>query len=194
MIRFGPELVIYAMWIAWVVGWQFAALWIAKPVARSRDPWLLPFLVASVLGFSWLLGVFVIHGKTACEYFGCWSWNAGERANWAFTALAAVGFLFMVWARVHLGALWSGGITRREGHRVVDTGPYAIVRHPIYTGLILAIIGTVLARGNGLALAGGVLLSLTYVVKAKAEEKFLRSELGAEAYDSYSRRVPMLFP
>jgi protein-S-isoprenylcysteine O-methyltransferase Ste14 len=193
MIRWGPELAIYAMWVAWMVGWNIAAFSTAKSVARSRTPWIVPFLIASIVGFSLLLGVFVVHGKPMCV-FGCRQWDAGENANWAFTALAAIGFLFMVWARVHLGKLWSGGVTRREGHRVVDTGPYAIVRHPIYNGLIIAMLGTVLVRGTALALAGFAVLTMTYVIKARLEERFLRDELGADAYDAYARRVPMLLP
>jgi protein-S-isoprenylcysteine O-methyltransferase Ste14 len=90
--------------------------------------------------------------------------------------------------------LWSGGVTRREGHRVVDTGPYAIVRHPIYTGLMIAMLGTVLVRGTALSLAGFVVLTITYVIKARLEERFLRTELGAEVYDAYARWVPMLLP
>ncbi len=194
MIRVGPELAIYAMWVAWIIGWHIAALWTAKPVARSGAPWVVPFLIASIVGFFLLLGVFVVHRQPICRLLGCQLWDAGEQANWAFAALAGLGFLFMVWARVHLGKLWSGGITRREGHRVVDTGPYAIVRHPIYTGLFIAILATVLVRGTALSLAGGVILVVSYILKARIEENFLRTELGAEAYDAYARRVPMLLP
>jgi protein-S-isoprenylcysteine O-methyltransferase Ste14 len=56
--------------------------------------------------------------------------------------------LFSVWARVHIGRNWSGVVTIKEGHELVDTGPYALVRHPIYTGLLVAFIGSAFARGN----------------------------------------------
>ena len=195
MIRVGPELAIYAMWVAWIIGWHIAALWTAKPVARSRAPRVVPFLIASIVGFFLLLGVFVVHKQPICRLLGCQLWDAGEQANWAFAALAGLGFLFMVWARVHLGKLWSGGITRREGHRVVDTGPYAIVRHPIYTGLFIAILGTVLVRGTALSLAGARYSHRSASsLKARVEENFLRTELGADAYDAYAPRVPMLLP
>ena len=189
MIRPGPELTVYIMWGAWVLSWHIAALWTAPVTARSRASWVLPFIVASIVGFVLLLG-FIRPGHQQPFHL----WDAGSRANWAFAALSAVGFLFMVWARVHLGKLWSGGMVMREGHRVVDSGPYAIVRHPIYTGLLLAGLGTVLIRGTALSLGGLAVLGVSYYLKARLEEKFLRTELGAEAYDSYARRVPMLLP
>src|SRR5262245_7695335 len=99
----------------------------------------------------------------------------------------------MWWARIHLGQLWSSSVTRKEHHRVVDTGPYAIVRHPIYTGLLLAIIGTVLLRGTIISLTGSALMAAGIYIKARLEEEFLHQQLG-EPYDAYARRVPMLVP
>jgi protein-S-isoprenylcysteine O-methyltransferase Ste14 len=108
--------------------------------------------------------------------------------------VATAAFLFAWWARIYLGRLWSGSITRKEGHNVVDTGPYGIVRHPIYTGIIAAAIATAVAIGGLHAILGAVLLIAGYWLKARLEERFLRAELGAETYDSYRRRVPMLVP
>jgi protein-S-isoprenylcysteine O-methyltransferase Ste14 len=85
-------------------------------------------------------------------------------------------------------------VTRKEGHRVVDTGPYAIVRHPIYTGVITAALATMVLRGTQLAIAGAALLAIGYVLKGRLEERFLRAELGAEAYDAYARKTAMLIP
>ena len=74
-----------------------------------------------------------------------------------------------------------------------DTGPYGIVRHPIYTGIIVATIAVAMVKGTLVAVAGA-LMHLGYWIKAQLEEGFLREQLGAEAYDSYRRRVPMLVP
>ena len=100
---------------------------------------------------------------------------------WAMVWLAAAGFLFAWWARIYLGRLWSGSITRKEGHRVVDTGPYRFVRHPIYTGIIIAGIATAAVNGTLRGVIGAVLLIVGYWLKARIEERFLRSELGAQA-------------
>ena len=83
---------------------------------------------------------------------------------------------------IHLGRFWSNEITRKEGHRVIDTGPYGLVRHPIYTGLIAAILATGLAVGTATAILGAVLISFGLSVKARAEESFLTSELDPSAY------------
>ena len=94
---------------------------------------------------------------------------------------------------MHLGRLWSGTVTAKAGHHVVDTGPYGLVRHPIYTGLLLAILATMAAKGTLWGIAGAVLLTIGIVMKARLEESFLRGELGS-AYDDYAKRVPMLMP
>ena len=77
---------------------------------------------------------------------------------------------------------------------MIDTGPYAIVRHPIYTGIILAAFATAAIKGTVFALAGAAIMTLGFWIKARLEERFLRQELGAAGYDAYSRRVPMLVP
>ena len=63
-------------------------------------------------------------------------WDVGHDGAVVLALLTIPGFLFAWWARLHLGRLWSGTVTRKADHRIVDTGPYAIVRHPIYTGLL----------------------------------------------------------
>jgi protein-S-isoprenylcysteine O-methyltransferase Ste14 len=82
----------------------------------------------------------------------------------------------------------------KAGHRVVDTGPYCLVRHPIYSGLILAALATALMFGEAAAVAGFAAMVLGCWIKARLEERFLRQELGLEAYDAYAARVGMLFP
>ncbi len=104
------------------------------------------------------------------------------------------GFAFAWWARVHLGRLWSGMITLREGHRVVDSGPYRLVRHPIYTGYLAAAWAFALLVATPPALLGAVVLTAQMVGKARREEAFLRQELGADAYNRYAATTPMIVP
>lgn len=77
---------------------------------------------------------------------------------------------------------------------MVDTGPYRLVRHPIYTGIILACFATAVEKTTPLAFAGAAIMSLGWYMKARLEERFLREELGAAPYDAYAARVPMLIP
>jgi protein-S-isoprenylcysteine O-methyltransferase Ste14 len=104
------------------------------------------------------------------------------------------GLALTWWARIHLGRLWSSAITRKEEHRLIETGPYEYVRHPIYTGLIIALLATAASEATPVAVLGAVLIALGLWLKARTEERFLLTELGPDAYESYRRRVPMLIP
>jgi protein-S-isoprenylcysteine O-methyltransferase Ste14 len=85
-------------------------------------------------------------------------------------------------------------VTLKEDHRIVDTGPYGLVRHPIYSGVMFAALMTALLKASPAAMAGFVLVCVGFAMTARIEERFLRSQLGTHAYDAYSRRAPMLIP
>ena len=121
-------------------------------------------------------------------------WQFGDLGIYVAACLTLAGISFTWWARIHLGRFWSNAITRKEDHQVIDTGPYGLVRHPIYTGLIAGMLVTGIAVGTVTAMLGAVLISLGMWQKARLEEGFLTTELGAEAYGLYCRRVPMLVP
>ena len=72
----------------------------------------------------------------------------GAWCFWSGAAVTAGGLLFAVWARRHLGKNWSQAVTLKEGHELITSGPYALVRHPIYTGLLLGFAGCAVARGE----------------------------------------------
>jgi protein-S-isoprenylcysteine O-methyltransferase Ste14 len=197
---FWPNTAIYIPWTIWVITWVTAAIWTGRTVKRpgvARE-WL--YRVFALAGFVLLLGGAIRHTADGWAFTN-WPGLLGTHlffpplaVGWALVGGAFLGFAFAWWARLHLGLLWSGSITRKEGHRVVDTGPYAIVRHPIYTGILGAAVASAIVMGNLHAWLGAALLILAYWMKARLEEHFLREELGAEAYESYRRRVPMLVP
>jgi protein-S-isoprenylcysteine O-methyltransferase Ste14 len=184
-----PQTAIFYLWDAWVVSWMVAALWADRP---TRWPAFGP----QVLHWSiTLLGLYLLLGVRSHDHRGPGRvWDVSEPAGWALFALAALGLAFCWWARLYLGRLWSGGVSRKADHHIVDTGPYAVVRHPIYTGLIAAAFATGFMRGTVFSLSGAVFITAGFWLKARLEERFLRQELGAEAYDAYRRRVPMLAP
>ena len=171
------------LWLAWMVSWHVAALW--RGATREEAPrreYRLHFAIALV-GF--LLA------------FSTWPrmaplWPASAALGWAMVALTIAGFAFAWWARIHLGKLWSGGVVLRDEHRVVDSGPYALVRHPIYTGLFAAVIAMALVRATPLALLGAALFVLGFTLKARVEERFLEQALPG--YADYRRRVGMIVP
>jgi protein-S-isoprenylcysteine O-methyltransferase Ste14 len=111
-------------------------------------------------------------------------------AGWALTVL---GMLFAVCARVTLGRNWNARVVIRQGHELIAVGPYALVRHPIYTGLLVALAGSALYDGCWRALVGLACFALGFWLKARNEEKLMEDEFG-DQYRAYRARVPMLIP
>ena len=183
-----PRAVFAVVWIAWLVSWIGAAVWASRPQARLLSGETLIYRLAI------LAGAVLLFPGTARRLQLRQIWHVGLGGAYVLAGITAVGLLFTWWARIHLGRLWSGSITRKQDHRVVDTGPYAWVRHPIYTGLILALFATAIAQATVSALAGAALISFGFWLKARMEERFLSAELGPDAYAAYRRRVPMLIP
>jgi protein-S-isoprenylcysteine O-methyltransferase Ste14 len=183
-----PLSLIRIAWIVWLISWFAAAAWTNRTVRRPAVRREVLYRVLTLAGAMLMFG-FNPNGERADTPL----WPVASGVGWVLAGLVICGFLFTWWARIHLGQLWSSSVTRKEHHHVVDTGPYAIVRHPIYTGLLLAILGTVLLRGTILTLTGGALIAAGIYVKARVEEQFLRQQLG-ESYAAYARHVPMLLP
>ena len=180
-----PQYALAVLWLGWIVSWWSASRWSGRTVAR---PGARREIAYRALGFA---GGFLILRF----------WNVGEPllpfaqwVAWPMVVLVAAGQAFSWWARIYLGRMWSSTVTRKADHRLIDSGPYAFVRHPIYTGLILSIGATAVIGGRLASFAGATLIALGWYVKARLEEGFLRDELGRETYESYARRVPMLVP
>jgi len=184
-----PQIAIYAVWTVWALSWGLAAFWANRTVGQPARGSQFFYRAVTVAGIVLLFG---INPRELA-----WPWrlrHAGPEFAWATVALAAFGFAFAWWARLHLGRLWSSSVTKKAGHHVVDTGPYSLVRHPIYTGIITAAFAVFLLKGTLIALAGVAVMIAGFYIKAKLEERFLRQELGVDAYNAYASRVAMLIP
>jgi protein-S-isoprenylcysteine O-methyltransferase Ste14 len=112
---------------------------------------------------------------------------------WTGLALTVIGCAFAIWARLSLGRNWSGTVTVKEGHQLMRRGPYAVVRHPIYSGGLLALLGTALVVGELRGLLGVALAFLGWGTKLRLEEAFMSEQFGAE-YTRYRREVKALIP
>ena len=108
-------------------------------------------------------------------------------------AITALGLAFAVWARVHLGRNWSGVVTLKEDHELIRSGPYALVRHPIYTGLLLGFVGSVIARGEWRGVLAFALVIGALWFKLRLEERWMIETFG-DAYRRYHSEVPALIP
>jgi len=177
-----------AMWIGWAMYW-WAASRNVKVTARhepmpSRLLHIVPLTFALILLWRQHPSMGFLN-----ERFMPWT-------EWAFAVgalVAAGGFLFTIWARIQLGRNWSGTVTIKEGHELVTSGPYALVRHPIYTGLLLAFLGSALALGEWRGVLGLALATAAFWFKLRLEEAWMRQQFG-DAYAQYARHVAALVP
>jgi protein-S-isoprenylcysteine O-methyltransferase Ste14 len=185
-----PEYTIYALWCAWLVSWIVAMLWSNR--TEKRDA-IGAELLFRVLFYVSVILLFVFPPRIH-DYPHIQLWHFGDPMNWTLVTPTAAGLLFTWWARIHLGRLWSDYVVKKAGHHVVDTGPYRLVRHPIYSGLIFAALATAIEKGTSFAMLGLAILTLAFYIKARREEHFLRAELGEDAYDDYARKTAMLVP
>ena len=180
-------------WLVWYATWIAGVVWSGKTKVQLKTDVRSIWRVLASFGMVMLFWP----SGAATAVLGVFTqplWTAPAWVEWSLYAVVIGAFAFCWWARLHLGRLWSGYVTLKEDHRIVDTGPYGLVRHPIYTGVMGAAVATALVRASPAGLLGALMLIYGFAMVARIEERFLRTQLGAEAYDAYSRRVPMLVP
>lgn len=184
-----PDLHLYAgaAWITIGVVWLVTAV-SAKRAERSQTgiSRVTQFVVATV-GFTLVFGSRRL-GSLNRQFLP-------DSVMLAYLGLAitVAGIGFAMWARLLLGGNWSAVVTIKEGHNFVRKGPYNIVRHPIYSGGLFALIGTALVIAEWRCLIGILLVFLAWWSKLRLEEQFLREQFGAE-YVAYQREVKALIP
>jgi protein-S-isoprenylcysteine O-methyltransferase Ste14 len=177
------------LWGAWALYWLISALGTKQTVRREslvrRLGYVLPLLIGGVL----------IGARRApwAGWLAMRLWPHAPLPPRIGLALVVVGLAFAVWARVHLGRNWSGIVTVKQGHELIRTGPYALVRHPIYTGIIAAVIGTAIVSATVRAALGVAIIAVSLVVKSRVEERFMRETFGGQ-YARYREEVPALVP
>ena len=108
-------------------------------------------------------------------------------------ALTVAGIAFAIWARVRIAGNWSSDVTLKRDHELIVEGPYAWVRHPIYTGILVALAGTALAVGEWRGVLAVALAAASFWRKLTIEEAVMRRQFG-EGYARYAARVPALIP
>jgi protein-S-isoprenylcysteine O-methyltransferase Ste14 len=182
------HVLIPTLWILWLVYWVVAARATGETKRRESFESRLSHYGPLILG-GMLLAVPGILGPGLERPFHAQtlSWF------WIEVALVALGLGFSAFARAQLGRNWSVGVAVKQGHELVRSGPYALVRHPIYTGLLLALIGSALAIGKWRALLGLTLMVVAILRKLTIEERFMTEQFG-ETYARYRAEVPALIP
>jgi protein-S-isoprenylcysteine O-methyltransferase Ste14 len=135
------------LWIAWLAYWAISAQNVAR--AQVREPFHWRMLTLAVLVFAAMLIFSPYFGKGVLgrRFVPDSQWSKGLSLT-----LILVGLAVSIWARRHLGRFWSARVTLKVDHQLIQSGPYARVRHPIYSGLLLAMLGTAIFVGEWHAL------------------------------------------
>jgi protein-S-isoprenylcysteine O-methyltransferase Ste14 len=185
---FPVKYLFFAAWLVFIVVWIIGAR-STKPTLRRSSLRLWIGLILLVWVAALLLYALAAHHVPLQARL----WPTPYPVQLLGALLTWAGIAFAIWARIALGSNWSGQPTVKKDHELITTGPYAYARHPIYTGLLLAFLGSVLAFGEARALCAVVLALAALVYKIRVEEQ-LMTETFPTAYPAYRQRVKALIP
>lgn len=179
ILKFAP--IIAFCWFTFYVVWMVAALF-SKPAAEHTtwwNGWWMWFPVAAVMFLMRHAILFSARARL---------WQVTPLLDIAADTVTIIGLLVTLWARRMLGANWSANVVFKERHELIEGGPYRFVRHPIYSGVLLMLFGTMLVWGRLVGVVGFVVVIAGLSVKASLEERLLTRHFP-EAYAQYRRRV-----
>jgi protein-S-isoprenylcysteine O-methyltransferase Ste14 len=169
--------------LVWVAGWLYN-VWRA-PAVQRRSAFLPGWVL--VVALAWLVSIGLRHAALPFLMFtASWLQLVGATVLVAATA-------FTLWARWVLGTMWAAVAAIKEGHQLRTEGPYRITRHPIYTGLLGMLLGSMLLAGFGVWVPYFIGVLIAAIAKVTAEERLLLATFG-EQYTQYQHRVPQLIP
>lgn len=177
-----------ALWLLFGVYWLVSSF--KRKKTKQRETWLQRFGYTLPLA----LGFYLLYQPQPLQ---AWLSNrflpSGPLGEGLGVFMTAAGIAVAFWARWHLGTNWSGVVTLKEGHELIRTGPYRSIRHPIYTGILLALLGTAITFGEVRALFAVFSVWLSFYVKARREESFLSKEFGPN-FAEHKQHTGMFLP
>lgn len=187
-MRLNPAYAIQLPWLIFVAYWIFASLRVNKmertEPAGERAARILVNLAAFILLYDYDPRFGVLNRRFLPERD--WIFALGSALIWA-------GIAFAIWARYHIAQYWSASVALRAGHQLIRTGPYARIRHPIYTGMLLAVAGTAMAIGCYRGIVAFAIILAGFVWKSKREERLLAGQFGP-AFEEHRRHTGFFLP
>jgi protein-S-isoprenylcysteine O-methyltransferase Ste14 len=191
------DTIIFLSWAAFVLVWGITAFFVKRDVRGGgyatvwQRFWVLRLAVTALIV---ILAMRLVgrSGSSGAIFLSLSIFTSPPALGWAAAAFTAIGIGFAIWARVYLGRNWSPRPSVKEQHELVTTGPYAYVRHPIYTGIILAALGTALI-GSIFGIGMFVVISIMFALRIDREEKIML-ELFPRQYPEYQKRTKRLVP
>jgi protein-S-isoprenylcysteine O-methyltransferase Ste14 len=180
--------VISGCWIIFFTVWLLAAISTKRTVYRESRAQRLRYWLLLVIAYLLLL-----HGRELAYPLNLRIIPRATPIACAAAFLCVAGLAFAVWARVTLGRNWSGVVTLKEGHELVQRGPYRLVRHPIYTGMLIMFFATALMQSHVAGFVGVLLMFTGFWIKLDREEKLMLQQFP-ERYAAYQQRVKRIIP
>jgi protein-S-isoprenylcysteine O-methyltransferase Ste14 len=176
------------LWVVWLAYWYIAARNV-KATKQVESPWSRAGHAVPLAVAAWLLWPNRLPGGFLCQEI----FPRSDALYIVGVIVTALGLWFACWARYILGRNWSGIVTVKEDHELIRNGPYRYVRHPIYTGLLLAFIGSALARDEWRGVLAVVIVYIALWRKYLLEERWMIDNFG-DAYRRFRTEVPALIP
>lgn len=176
-----------ALWLLFVLVWTVAALNSKRTIRRQDPSSRIVQAALSVLGFWFILQPWRVPPLDLSIV------PPDPVVRFCALLITAAGIALAFWARFAIGSNWSGTVTLKENHQLIRTGPYRLVRHPIYSGILLAVCGTAIGYGRLPCFIGVLVIFLGLWLKSKTEEQLMIQQFGAQ-YLEYQRQVSALIP
>jgi protein-S-isoprenylcysteine O-methyltransferase Ste14 len=184
-----PGITITAAWICFLVFWVISSL-AAKRIATGEGrAGILRRVISGLVGYVLFfrsddprLGVLAAHFLPGALWIA-----------WLGAAITIAGVLFAIWARIYIGKYWSATVALKSGHRLIRSGPYARIRHPIYTGILVGLAGSAIVVNRYAALLAVVIYAAMFWFKARKEERLLAGEFGP-AFEEHRRSTGFFLP
>lgn len=176
------------VWIFFLIYWQI------KAINTKSTQRLEPAASRILRVFIFLIAIVILSTtRIPLPWLYLQLWPVGLLPFWLGAAITIAGLLFAVSAREHLGRNWSRSVTIKQDHELIITGPYAVVRHPIYTGILTGFLGMAIAISQVRGFIAFVLVFLALWLKLRREEQWMRSQFG-ETYATYAHKTAALVP
>ena len=175
-------------WTIWAVWWLAMAFFSKSNKRRESVGQRIEHLVPAILGFTLIFREGFAGSLLARPII-----SSNPLLLWLCVMVAILGLLFAVWARLILGSNWSGTVTIKTNHQLIRRGPYRWIRHPIYTGMLAALLATALIQGLLSGMIGFAFVLLALYRKARREESFLSQEFG-EGFSEHRQHTGMFLP
>ena len=188
MIYAWSSRVVSACWIIFALVWMLASLSTKRTIRHESAATRVSYLLVIVLGY-----IFIVISRAFPYPLGPKGVMRPEWIGVLAAAFCVAGLAVAVWARMTLGRNWSGVTTLKADHELIRRGPYRLMRHPIYTGVLMMILAVLLLRGGLGGMIGLVVICIGFGIKIRSEEKLMLQQFPNE-YAMYQKRVKRLIP